>query len=214
MKKIRDNKNDIDIAGNTANQHLKQNLDQHITTLQTTLMSELETQKTKFQTYVNNVKNTSVFHNSNSTPTEINKPPVPQVSDEITYVDPTTKQHHQAWVASNNDDDPDDLMYTIRFSNNISINTKRDNILPTVHAPPPVKSSTRFPNVDPTLLGNSSPHSSPPFSVPPQNHTTSSTQFKAPDTIDIKSFHYHFKGKLKDDDDILTFYNQLRSQGR
>ena len=70
-----------------------------------------------------------------------------------------------------------------------------------------------FPNVNVDQILSSKPITStyqsmsrPPDTVP--------TEYQAPSAFDIKAFHQQFQARITSDADILTFYNQLKSQGR
>lgn len=70
----------------------------------------------------------------------------------------------------------------------------------------------RFDEVDKSFL-QPTQTSSNPVVVPPDNHHTSATSYQGPSGFDTRSFLTQFKAPLRSDDDIITFYLQLKSQG-
>ena len=80
-------------------------------------------------------------------------------------------------------------------------------------SPLPKTQNKLFPNVNvDEILSGKPVHTS---YQPVLSHThTSNTDYSAPSAFDLKAFHQQFQARLTSDADILTFYNQLKSQGK
>ena len=91
-----------------------------------------------------------------------------------------------------------------------SAKEQKKSMMPEVHSIDPVDTdvkgpSRRFPNVDPTRLKVEHPE--------PTRYVESRPRQAQQQTWSLYGFHKHFKAKLKNDTQILNFYQQLYKQG-
>ena len=168
-------------------------------------MSDLETETQGHLENIEEVAQSYATTNKSSSPQVSNQRSVPlfPINEEVVYMDVATGQSTVAWIVDVIDDDPSEIYYYIRFANGQGLHMLADNLKRhTIDTTAQVKSSSRFSKVHPTLL---QPKSNP--NIPPQRPHHIHARYKEPDSLDLKSFHVHFKGKLRDDDDIINFYN-------
>ena len=132
-----------------------------------------------------------------------------KVGDEVQYVDEYTSTTCHIKIKQVHTKDNQVQNYTITFENG-----KQKKVYPIEvrsngqESPYEVLTSKRFPNVHLESLGTKSPQQ-PSY---PMNPTRS--QYSPPKQTDIVQFHKQFKVPLRNDEDIINFYNQLNSQRR
>ena len=149
-------------------------------------------------------------------------PPVPEpvpshkpffdANENVIYTDTTTGQQCHAWIVEEHDEDVDNIYYTIKFVNNNIMKTAQHNLtkIPTANSTHPL-----FPNVNvEQIMSTTRSPLLPVMSHPIASRNISTDKYLAPSPFDLKAFHQQFQPKLSSDADILTFYNQLKSQGR
>ena len=104
--------------------------------------------------------------------------------------------------------------YTIRYQNGKERITTSDCLRKKNTPISKIQNCGRFSKVDASLLGSHKPsqvHSTNNF-VTPTRQSPQSLPESSPS--EIKFFHSHFKSPLKNKGDIISFYKQLRAQGR
>ena len=196
----------------------REQFSKHISKEFDTMMSKLETEANDHISNMNEVgdaiKDDLYATKPNHTLSEPDHIPSKQSMfnkhEEVCFHDTITGQECTAWVLDEHDDDMDNVFYTIRFANNNTIRTSQHNISK-LNKP----KHKLFPNVDADKImsGNKSLHSVHRPSH--QQHNSELDQpYTEPSAFDIKAFHQQFQSKITCDSDIITFYNQLKSQGK
>ena len=156
-----------------------------------------------------------------SSPTQIpSSTPLFGFNEEIMYNDGVTGQNCQAWIMEAHDDDIDDIFYTIKFANGNTMKASQNNLHKLSSNRSSHQRNKRFPNVNVNQIMSTAKQYAPQpivnLSSTPKIHSMhqSMTPYSAPSAFDLKAFHQQFQFKLSTDADILTFYNQLKSQGK
>lgn len=126
-----------------------------------------------------------------------------------TYTDQYSGQTTDVKIVDIHDSDPDDIHYTVEFQNGRQKKISAPELVKQNEVQIlKVKPSKPFPIVDPSKIADPR-RSHNPYVTPPR-----SSSLDTPTAWDIKNFHSQLKSQLRSDDDILVFYNQLRSQDR
>ena len=143
--------------------------------------------------------------------------------EKVTCRDTITGNECDAWIVEIHGDVTEAPFYTIRFATGNQRKVGVDNLIKISHTKPQSAPSTSPSH----KIGNA--HATPPHVIPPQISSipppdvayalTSRphdfySAYQGPDRQDVKSFLNHFKARLSSHEDVLTFYNQLSSQGK
>ena len=196
---------------NTAKREIVQKGHDKLTELDTSFNKHVQNLESETQGHLDNIIEVAQSHQKSTPPSQSNQKPVPPatntttaqppfpLNEEVVYTDPVTGKTTIAWVMELIDTDPDNIYYFIKFANGHGLHTIPANLKRhTIRMP-----AKRFSNVD-----------SSQFQQPHQSSLPNFKNYNEPDNLEIKSFHIHFKAPLRSDDDVINFYNQLRSQGR
>ena len=183
------------------------------------MQHEKSTMTQQYNTYVVNMQNETNNHIKNITSAAENVQRKTQqtsnasdfftVNDKVLYKDDFTGQECMATVVDIHNEEEDIVFYTLKFPTGRERRTDSKSIRR--YSPMEAPMCNRFDKVDRSLL---QPTQVPTSStVVPPEYDQIATAYPEPTGFDIRSFQRQFKAPLRSDDDIITFYLQLKSQG-